>query len=121
MLPFNVPCHMEFITKDFKVWESFYGQIFGWKLKHDGKIYNHIDYGAESPITGGVLQLNQDSVQGVQYPFVYIKVASIDETLKKSIELGATITKNIMLVEGKGKSAAFTDKEGNTVSLWEDK
>jgi predicted enzyme related to lactoylglutathione lyase len=110
---FEIPAHQpEALTK-------FYGGLFGWKFQKapmPGPEYWLADTGTDGPGINGAVMQRQDP----QQPWMnYVDVESLDATLAKATELGATVALPKTPVPGVGAFAAIVDPQGNICGLWE--
>ena len=114
--------HFEMPAEDRKRISEFYTKVFGWETKQLGKEYG--DYVTvmtakedKKPgvIHGGFYQKMDDPK--MNYPSVVIEVKDIEESMKKIKDAGGTIHGEPMEIPKVGMFVAFTDTEGNRLSI----
>jgi predicted enzyme related to lactoylglutathione lyase len=105
---------------------SFYKSAFGWNTEQMGPDMGHYvlatttatgERGPTTPgaINGGFFQRSAD-MPG-QHPSVVISVVDIQASMQKVRQAGGTVLGEPMEIPGVGKYVAFTDPEGNRVSM----
>lgn len=103
--------YVEFYTNDLEKTKAFYSTVFDWTFTDYGPNYSSfsgagLDGGFEytdKPITNGAL--------------VVLYHKNLEAVLKKIIEAGGKITKEIFSFPG-GERLQFTDPTGNELSVW---
>lgn len=116
----NVPCHIELNSIDLDKTSKFYNQLFGWSIIDSGiPNYRLIKFALDFPMAGAILQTSEKALNEKQWPIIYIMVSSIEETIKKAQELGASLVSDVKTIRDRGKWAIFCDKDGNHIALWE--
>ncbi|MEX0875662.1 MAG: VOC family protein [Actinomycetota bacterium] len=105
--------HFEVVGKDAKKLQSFYADLFDWKIDAN----NPMDYGmvaaAERGIAGGV----GPSPDGGTHVTFYVEVPDLQAALDKAEKLGGTTVTPPMDVPGGPTLAHFADPEGNFIGL----
>src|ERR671925_550099 len=97
----NPVVHFEVVGSDGAKLQQFYGGLFDWKINADNPMnYGIVDNGGEG-INGGIGQ-STDRNGHVTW---YVQVASIDDCLKKAVDMVTM--------------ALLADPEGNVVGLVE--
>jgi len=111
----NKIIHYEIPVKDLKKSEEFYSKIFGWKTKVSGdENYQFVETeNKEISIAFEKFELPNN------YPIVYIKVDSVEETIKNISKSGGKILVSKTKYKNMGFYAVVTDPEGNHIGLWE--
>jgi len=106
--------HFEILGKDGKALQSFYKDLFGWKIDADNPMdYGMLDNGGER-INGGVAA----SQDGSPTVCVYIQVADPQAALDKAEKLGATTVMPVSEIPGANVTLAqFKDPAGNVIGL----
>lgn len=131
----NPVVHFEMPYTDSKRMADFYSRTFGWKAQSLGpEMGNYVlvstceidpvTHFPQKPgmINGGLFEKSKDN----QYPSVVIAVEDIREAMKKIVDAGGKIIGGMKPGEpdeipGVGLYIAFTDTEGNRVSLLQPK
>jgi len=104
----------------------FYEAVFGWRTQMLGEeMGNYVlatttetdEKGPKKPgaINGGFF-VKDESKPG-QYPSVVIAVDDIDKAMRKVEKAGGKVLGDPMDIPGVGRYVAFTDTEGNRVSM----
>ena len=105
---------------------EFYKSAFGWQTQMLGENMNNYvlatttdsdDNGPKNPgaINGGFYPKKPDWPG--QYPSIVISVSDIGESIKKVTAAGGKVLGEPMEIPGVGQYVAFTDTEGNRVSM----
>ncbi len=120
--------HFEIPADNLDRVQKFYSGVFGWKTEKvpmPGAPYiiattveTEKDGMPKSPgaINGGLM--GKDST--APYPVIVIKVANIDDAMKKVENSGGKIVLPKRPVGNMGLYARFQDPEGNILGLWQD-
>ena len=116
---------VEIKTKNIEEAANFYERLFGWKIVEketaEGSDVWIFDTGGEPRVQnircGGMWSRHEGEPLGV---VVYIVVDDIDSILKKVTKLGGKVV-TFKTPQGPGFRACFTDPDGNTFGLWEDR
>lgn len=95
--------------------ETFYGELFGWKIDSNNPMkYGIVDTGgAPGGINGGIGAAN-DASKRVS---IYAQVSDLQATLDKVEKLGGRTILALTEVPGGPKLAMFTDPAGNVTGL----
>jgi predicted enzyme related to lactoylglutathione lyase len=109
--------HIEIPYDDEERAKRFYSGVFGWQFSQMGDFAGYDLYTAGPGQLGGGLGKRGESAGTTTRN--YILVDSIDDAVKKVVELGGTITTPKDEIPGMGWYAAGTDSEGNTLALYE--
>jgi uncharacterized protein len=113
----NHLCHFEIPADDVPALQNFYNGLFGWTFeKMPGPIEYHIIKTPAENMCGGLMP-RQNPQQG---PVNYIAVESLDATLAKAAEAGATVIMPKTPVPGMGWFAVLFDPQRNPFGLWQD-
>ena len=106
--------HFEVVGKDGKALQSYYSQLFGWKLNTD----NPGGYGMSDPAdTGVIIGIGSTPDGSAGHVTGYVTVDDIDATLAKAVDLGGRV---IMpkFSPGPGATIALVaDPEGHVLGL----
>jgi predicted enzyme related to lactoylglutathione lyase len=121
----NRVVHFEINAENIERASKFYRDVFGWKIEPWGPPeygYMHVQTGdaSEPGIDGGIWK-----GEGSRPPFgsrlnafnCSIEVANIDETLRKVLDAGGSVTKEKAQIPGVGWLAMCTDIEGNSFGV----
>ena len=92
--------------------QSFYGELFGWKVNEDFPGYGLVVTQA-GEIGGGL-----GSGEGSQWATVYASVADVERSLSRAEELGATRVYGPTAVDDHMQSGAFRDPAGNVFGIY---
>lgn len=124
----NKVVHFEIPANDVKRAVEFYQKTFGWNIEKSpmpGMEY-YMATTVETDqqgmpktagaINGGIMKRNMPT----ETPVIVIKVANLDEHLKKAKEHGAKVVMEKMTVGDMGYYARITDTEGNVIGVWQD-
>ncbi len=117
----NTICHFEIPAGDLQGASAFYSELFGWTIapaSADNADYLFISTSDQPDTLGGGLHTPAAEGQGVT---VYVKVSSMDETIKKVTKLGGEIVTPKTVIAGFGWVAVFQDPQGNVIGLFQDK
>jgi predicted enzyme related to lactoylglutathione lyase len=114
-------CWNELLTNDPKKAKEFYGALLGWKA-HDmdvGDMVYTLFKTADKDICG-MMQIPKGEEKDIPVHWMsYIQVESIDKSVKKAEELGATITVPGTDVGDFGRFAVIMDPTGAHVAFWQ--
>jgi predicted enzyme related to lactoylglutathione lyase len=108
----------EIAADDVERAKSFYGKLFGWKIKKmPGPMkYWHIDTGGADASPDGGLMPRQNPQHSITN---YIFVESVDKSAAKAVKLGGKICMAKTAVPGMGYFVIVLDTEHNAFALWE--
>ncbi len=109
----NVLCHIEIEVTDLEKAQSFYQGLFGWRFSAFTE--DMVVFGNGDEHIGGLMK--KESVNAGTSPSLWYKVADIDASLAKAIELGATVLAEKSELPQVGWSALVTDPDGNGVGF----
>jgi predicted enzyme related to lactoylglutathione lyase len=112
----NPVVHFEIIGADGAALQSFYGDLFGWKIDSNNEWrYGMVESGGEGGIAGGIAA---DQGSDGHRVTVYAQVDDPQAYLDKAVELGATVVMPVTeMGEGMPTIAMFTDPAGNVTGL----
>lgn len=122
----NPVVHFEMPYDDRKRMATFYEKVFGWETKMLGEdMGNYVlatttetdEKGPKRPgaINGGFFPRKPD--WPAQYPSVVIAVDDIEKAIQHVSAAGGTVLGEPMEIPGVGHYVAFTDPEGNRLSM----
>ena len=107
--------HFEVTGKDQKALQTYYSDLFGWKLNSD----NPGGYGMTSPESTGPVVIGSDPTGGAGWVTGYVTVANIDDTLAKATSLGGKVVMPKFSPDGTAQLAMVADPEGHILGLTE--
>jgi hypothetical protein len=117
----NLPCHLELVSIDLDKTSAFYRELFGWNIIDCGlQNYRLIKFQPGFPMGGAILKSDEKTTCHKQWPLVYIRVESIDQTLSKAVKIGAEVLVNKTIIPARGSWAVFCDPDGNRIALWKE-
>ncbi len=115
-MPHGDITHIDIPVSDTARATEFYGSLFGWQIAEIPGYEGYPMWQAPNKISGGGLApRSADFTQ----PRSYVEVDSIDDTLARATELGATVTMEKQPISETSWWAVFTDPDGNTIGLYE--
>ncbi len=113
----NPIIHIEVAGRDGPALESFYSNLFGWKIDHRGNgdyQYGFLDADTAGSVGGGI----RHEPEGKAEIVFYVQVPVLNDAIEKARSLGATV--RIEPVDtGEVTFALINDPEGNPVGLIE--
>ncbi|HEX9740925.1 MAG TPA: VOC family protein [Ignavibacteriaceae bacterium] len=107
--------HIEIPSTNIDKAKDFYSKLFGWDFKPFGNGY--LLFNNHKGIMVGIRKAER-IVKGDNTVF-HINVESIDEMLKKSVELEGSIKRGKTVIPAMGWYALFFDPDGNTIGLYQ--
>lgn len=115
----NPFAHLELTTDDLKSAQTFYGKVFGWKLKDmPGMNYTMIDVGG-SGVGGGMQSKPMPDAPTGWMP--YVQVDSVKASVDKATKAGATVMLPYQEIGEMGAIGIFSDPTGCSIGVWEAK
>jgi predicted enzyme related to lactoylglutathione lyase len=109
--------HIEIPYDDEERAKRFYSGVFGWQFSQMAGFDGYDLYTAgPGGLGGGLGKRGEGAGTTIRN---YILVDSLDDAVKKVVELGGTITEQKAEIPGMGWFAVATDSEGNPISLYE--
>lgn len=109
----NTLCHVEYDVSDIVRSQAFYGGLFGWDFQ--SFMEGMVVFGIGDQHIGGLQQ--RDVVETGKSPTLWFKIADLDSTVAKAVELGGSVPNEKHPVPGVGWSVAVLDPDGNQVGL----
>ena len=109
----NPVVHFEVTGKDGKKLQSWYSDIFGWKVNAE----NPMDYGIVDAQGSGIAGGISAGENGEKLVTFYIAVADPQAALDKVESLGGKTVMPVMEIPGMVTLAQFSDPEGNVVGI----
>jgi uncharacterized protein len=114
--------HFEVIGKDGSKLQSYYSELFGWKVDADNPMKYGIVKGEDNPSSmgsiGGGIATGPDGYEG--HVTFYVGVPDIEEALQKAEELGGTRIMGPEKVMDQVELGQFKDPEGHLIGLVRD-
>lgn len=107
--------HFEVTGKDGPALQSYYSDLFGWKLDTN----NPGGYGMTSADETGIVVGIGVAPQGPGFVTGYVKVADINATLAKADSLGGHTIMPKFSPDGSAQLALVADPEGHVIGLTE--
>ncbi len=105
--------HFEITGKDGKRLQSFYGNLFGWKIDANNVMnYGIVDTQSEGGIGGGIGPSN-----GQSRVTFYIQVDDLQKYLDKVEAAGGKVIVPVTEIPDMVTFAQFADPEGNVIGL----
>ena len=109
--------HIDIPVSDMARAMSFYSELFGWQIDTMPGFEDYPMWQAPNKISGGGLAPRGE---GFTAPRSYVEVDSIDESLAKAVQLGATVAMTKTEITPTSWWAVFEDADGNPIGLYED-
>ena len=107
--------HFEVHGTDGKALETFYSQLFDWKIDSNNPMhYGMVETGGEGGINGGVTGGANDSA----WVTFYAQVGDLQATLDQAEKLGGKTVMPPTDIGSEGKMALFTDPAGNKIGIF---
>jgi predicted enzyme related to lactoylglutathione lyase len=112
--------HFEVIGKDGAALQSFYGDLFGWRIDADnpmgyGLVPREQNVNAEGIGIGGGVGGGPEGYAG--HVTFYVEVPDVEEALAKAEQLGGTRVMGPETIMGRMVLGQFTDPEGRLIGL----
>jgi predicted enzyme related to lactoylglutathione lyase len=105
--------HFEIIGADGSALQSFYGDLFGWKINAD----NPMNYGIVEKEGGGIGGGIGPSMDGSTRVTVYVLADDLQAALDKAEQLGGKTVMPITEIPNTATFALFSDPSGNIVGV----
>jgi predicted enzyme related to lactoylglutathione lyase len=109
----NPVIHFEVAGTDAAALQSFYAEVFGWKIDAN----NPAQYGSVEAAPGGIGGGVCPTIDGSTRTMFYVGVADLQTTLDAVEKLGGVTVLPPADVPGGPKIAMFNDPDGNRVGL----
>ncbi len=107
--------HFEIVGKDGKKLQSFYANLFGWKVNADNPMNYGIVDTQSGGIGGGIAEMPGPGYGRVTF---YVETDDVQATLDTAVANGGKVIMPPMQIPGEGMMAQFADPEGNIVGLF---
>ncbi|MBD2758015.1 VOC family protein [Yimella sp. cx-573] len=115
-MPHGDITHIDIPVSDNEAAAKFYGELFGWQISAPPGFEDYPMWQAPNKISGGGLAPRSE---GFTQPRSYVEVDSIEETLKKATESGATVVMDKSPITDTSWWAIVRDPDGNDIGLYE--
>jgi uncharacterized protein len=123
----NPIVHFEIYADDPEKLAKFYSTLFDWSIEPvpgmDYRMVKTVETDGEGRptqqggINGGLVK--RPDGYNVSAPVNYVNVDSLDASVKRAQDLGATVTKPRAAVPGMGWFAMLIDPQGNHFAMWQ--
>jgi predicted enzyme related to lactoylglutathione lyase len=107
--------HIEIPSTNLDKTKDFFNQLLGWDFKSFGNGY--LLFNNHKGIMVGIRKA--DRIAKGDNTVFHINVDSIDDTLKKCVDLGGSIKRAKTIIPAMGWYALFFDPDGNTIGLYQ--
>jgi len=107
--------HIEIPSTNLDKTKDFFNKLFSWDFKAFGNGY--FLFNNHKGIMVGLRKV--DRIAKGDNTVFHINVESIDNTLKKCVELGGSIKRAKTVIPAMGWYALFFDLDGNTIGLYQ--
>lgn len=108
--------HIDIPVTDLAKAAEFYSGLFGWQIAEVPGFEGYPMWQAPNQISGGGLAPRSD---GFTQPRSYVEVDSIDETVAKAKDAGATVAMEKSEISPTSWWAVIVDPDGNSIGLYE--
>jgi uncharacterized protein len=107
--------HFEIIGKDATRLQTFYRELFGWKIGDPAPEFGHYGLvdGDSSGLAGGIGQ----SPDGKSQVTVYVQVPDLQATLDRAVANGGSVVMPPTEIPNVVTLAQFADPDGNVIGL----
>lgn len=107
------------MTPDREAAKAFYGALFGWSAE-DLEL-GYTAFLLDGVPVGGAITLSPEQQSAGARPAwtTYVRVADVDAAVALVAELGGTLIGPVFDIAGVGRGAAFADRQGAVLQLWE--
>jgi len=115
-MPHGDITHIDIPVSDLAAAKEFYSGLFGWQIAAPPGFEDYPMWQAPNQISGGGLAPRSD---GFTQPRSYVEVDSIDETIAKAVDSGATVAMAKEEITPTSWWAVIVDPDGNQIGLYE--
>lgn len=115
MSELNNLCHVEYFVTDIARSQAFYESLFGWNFQSFTP--DMVVFGIGDQHIGGLMK--KDVVNAGDSPSLWFRVASLEATLAKAVQVGGFTDGEKSPVPGVGFSSVIKDPDGNAVGIVE--
>lgn len=111
--------HIEIPADDPARAQRFYQELFGWTFTSMPDFPDYFTYQTTAGENGVGGAIGKRDVTAPHHVRNYVNVDSIEDSVAKAKDLGATLVEEKREVPGMGWYAVLADPEGNQVALWQ--
>jgi uncharacterized protein len=115
-MPHGDITHIDIPVSDLTRAATFYSELFGWQIAEMPGFEGYPMWQAPNKVSGGGLAPRSDEFT---QPRSYVEVDSIDETLAKATQRGATVLMAKTPISETSWWAVLEDPDGNHIGLYE--
>jgi predicted enzyme related to lactoylglutathione lyase len=115
-MPHGDITHIDIPVSDMERAKGFYSSLFGWQIAEPPGFEGYPMWQAPNKISGGGLAPRGE---GFTQPRSYVEVDSIEDTLAKATEQGATVLMDKSPISDTSWWAILQDPDGNSIGLYE--
>jgi len=115
-MPHGDITHIDIPVTDMERAKGFYSSLFGWQIAEPPGFEGYPMWQAPNKISGGGLAPRGE---GFTQPRSYVEVDSIDDTLAKATEQGATVLMDKSPISDTSWWAVLQDPDGNSIGVYE--
>ena len=115
-MPHGDITHIDIPVSDLTAAKEFYSGLFGWQIAAPPGFEDYPMWRAPNQVSGGGLAPRGD---GFTQPRSYVEVDSIDETIAKAVDAGATVAMEKEEITPTSWWAVIVDPDGNHIGLYE--
>ncbi|WP_404436112.1 VOC family protein [Microbacterium aerolatum] len=108
--------HIDIPVADLERAQAFYSGLFGWQIAEMPGYEGYPMWQAPNKISGGGLAPRSDDFS---QPRSYVEVDSIDDTVAKALDAGATLLVEKQPISESSWWAVISDPDGNSIGLYE--
>ncbi|GEK85877.1 VOC family protein [Microbacterium aerolatum] len=108
--------HIDIPVSDLERAQTFYSGLFGWQIAEMPGYEGYPMWQAPNKISGGGLAPRSDDFS---QPRSYVEVDSIDDTVAKALDAGATLLMEKQPISESSWWAVISDPDGNSIGLYE--
>ncbi|WP_404473722.1 VOC family protein [Microbacterium aerolatum] len=108
--------HIDIPVSDLERAQTFYSGLFGWQIAEMPGCEGYPMWQAPNKISGGGLAPRSDDFS---QPRSYVEVDSIDDTVAKALDAGATLLMEKQPISESSWWAVISDPDGNSIGLYE--
>lgn len=108
--------HIDIPVSDLERAQTFYSGLFGWQIAEMPGYEGYPMWQAPNKIGGGGLAPRSDDFS---QPRSYVEVDSIDDTVAKALDAGATLLMEKQPISESSWWAVISDPDGNSIGLYE--
>ncbi|NLT52149.1 MAG: VOC family protein [Ignavibacteria bacterium] len=112
------PCWYELGTRDIKICEKFYADVFGWNSRKDNSMgMEYVIFSVNETMIGGMYQIPEEMKEYPSSWCIYFEVNDFERISGLAVSNGAKIIGQVMEYEKIGKFAYLQDPQGAVFSI----